>query len=343
MAGEVSWKYPEASPYDAGMLAVDATHTISFEQYGNRHGRPVIYLHGGPGGGCSPKCARFFDPAHYRIVLFDQRGCGKSTPFGSLDNNTTTHLIEDINQLRSHLGFSEPVHIFGGSWGSTLALAYAIKHPENVKSLTLRGIFLGRDQDVADFYQGDAGTPDQSHLKGLAARLYPEYWESYVAHIPAGERGDMVKAYHALLNSPDDSVREQAAERWSKWEDAAVHRVYDAAAIENEFDSKKSLAIAIIENHYFMNGCFLGGNSRNQNYILENIDRIKDIPTEIVHGRYDAVCPRNQADEFVAAWNKVQLNQYKRPVLHITDEGHSWSEPENIVKLTEITDRFRVL
>lgn len=353
MAAVLPWKYPEITPYKEDLIKVSDTppHEVYYAEYGNPNGEPVIYLHGGPGSGTKPSQARYFDPKHYRIILFDQRGCGKSRPHakddlkGALADNDTPHLIEDMNKLRDHLGIKGKMHLFGGSWGSTLALAYAIAHPENVKSMTLRGIFLCRKQDDDFFYQGDAADPGNPSLMGTG-RFFPEEWKRFVEMVPKSERGDMIKAYHKLLNSPDKATRQEAAKRWSQWEAATMHLVKNQAKIDDFGDPDHAVAFANIENHYFLNGSFLGGAgdaNRDQSYILKHIDRIKNIPTEIVQGRYDMVCPRNQADDLVSAWNEVQPDEAKRPKLHTTDAGHSWSEPVNVIKLTEITDRFKTL
>ncbi len=346
IAKPLPWKYPEIAANKEGWLKVSEhpPHEIYWAEYGNPDGDPVMYLHGGPGSGTKPSQARYFDPKHYRIILFDQRGCGKSKPYASLEDNTTPHLIEDMDKLRDQLGIKGKMHLFGGSWGSTLALAYAIAHPENVKSMTLRGIFLCRKPDIDIFYQQDAADPDG---KSFAARFFPEYWEQFVEIVPKEERGDMIAAYRKMLNSPDEKVRHEAAKRWSQWEAATMHFEINPAKIADFGNLDHAVAFANIENHYFMNGAFLGGTgqaNRNQNFILENVDRIKDIPTEIVQGRWDMVCPRNQADDLVAAWKKAQPDKKKQPRYHVMElTGHSWSEPENLKRLTEVTDRFRLL
>ncbi len=336
------WKYPPSTPHTHGYLKVSEQplHEIYWEEHGNPKGDPVMFLHGGPGSGAGESVARFFDPKHYRIILFDQRGAKRSKPYASTEANTTPYLVEDIEKLRKELGIGGKMHLSGGSWGSTLALAYAIEHPENVKSLTLRGIFLCRKRDIDVFYQGDAADPGNPAFLG-SGRFFPEEWKRFVEIVPPAERGDMIAAYRKLMLSPDRTIREEAMNRWNRWESATIKLVKKS---EEELSAPSEPAHAILENHYFMHGGFLGGTDRNQNYILENIARIKDIPTQIVQGRYDMVCPRDQADDLVNAWNAAQPDEKKRPVLHIADDaGHSYVEPSIIRKLTEVSDRFRLL
>jgi proline iminopeptidase len=334
--------YPAAKQRKNGWLKVSdkPKHELYWEEYGNPKGAPVMVLHGGPGGGSSPKYAQFFDPRHYRIIMFDQRGAGKSKPFASLEANTTPHLVADIIKLRDHLGIEGKMHVFCGSWGSTLALAYAIAHPETVKSLALRGIFLCRKKDIDVFYQGDAAEPGNPKLMGTG-RFFPDEWKKYVAFIPAKERGDMIAAYNKRLTGKNEKVKLEAATRWGVWE-GMTSRL--APNLRGDFSKPEFLLpFARIENHYFINGGFMAPkNSRNQNYILDNVKKIAHIPTEIVHGRYDMVCPRDQADDLCAAWNAVKSG--KKPKLHIIDEaGHSCWEPGITAKLVEMTDRFRKL
>lgn len=309
--------YEPIEPYDSGMLAVSPIHTIYYEQCGNPNGKPVVFLHGGPGGGLVSLYRRFFDPKAYRIVLFDQRGSGQSTPYASLEDNTTWHLVEDIEKLREHLSI-ESWQVFGGSWGSTLALAYAQKHPTRVRELVLRGIFLCRPKEIKWFYQ-----------EGASA-IYPDVWEEYVRVIPKEERGDLMSAYHRRLTSDDEAVRLEAARAWSVWEGSTSKLFQDAAMIEDFGDPEFAIAFARIECHYFMHNAFFD----TDNYLIENIDKIRHIPAVIVQGRYDVVCPIMSAWELHRAWPEADL--------HITpDAGHSATEPGNISALVAATDRFR--
>jgi proline iminopeptidase len=309
--------YDPIEPFDSGMLAVSPIHTIYYEQCGNPNGKPVVFLHGGPGGGLVSLYRRFFDPKAYRIVLFDQRGSGQSTPYASLEDNTTWHLVEDIEKLREHLSI-ESWQVFGGSWGSTLALAYAQKHPTRVRELVLRGIFLCRPKEIKWFYQ-----------EGASA-IYPDVWEEYVSVIPQEERGDLMSAYHSRLTSDDEAVRLEAARAWSVWEGSTSKLFQDAAMIEDFGDPEFAIAFARIECHYFMHNAFFD----TDNYLIENIDKIRHIPAVIVQGRYDVVCPIMSAWELHRAWPEADL--------HITpDAGHSATEPGNISALVAATDRFR--
>jgi proline iminopeptidase len=309
--------YPEIEPFQTGRLKVSELHEIYYEQCGNPKGSPIVFLHGGPGGGISPDHRRYFDPKHYRIVLLDQRGCGQSTPHAELRENTTWDIVSDIEKLRTHLGIAK-WHVFGGSWGSTLALAYAIKHPDNVTALLLRGIFLCRPSEIKWFYQDGA-----SHV-------FADLWEPYWNHIPAAERGDMVKAYHQRLIDPDEKVRLEAARVWSKWEGSTSYLHIKPAAIEEFDDAHKALAFARIECHYFINNAFF----ETDNFLLENISKIKKIPGHIVQGRYDMVCPMTSAWALHRAWPESSLEI-------VTEAGHSASEPGIRSALIEATDRFR--
>jgi proline iminopeptidase len=299
------------------MLAVSPVHTIYYEQCGNPEGQPVVFLHGGPGGGVVPEYRRFFDPQAYRIVLFDQRGSGNSTPHASLEDNTTWHLVEDIEKLREHLGI-ESWQVFGGSWGSTLALAYAETHPTRVRQLVLRGIFLCRPKEIHWFYQEGANA------------IYPDVWEEYVKVIPEDERGDFMRAYYRRLTSDDEAVQLEAARAWSIWE-GSTSKLFPDPDVEDHFgDPKFALAFARIECHYFMHNAFFD----TDNYLIENVDKIRHIPAVIVQGRYDVVCPMMSAWELHRAWPEADL--------HITpDAGHSVMEPGNMSALIEATDRFR--
>jgi proline iminopeptidase len=308
--------YPEIEPFDSGFLSVSPLHTLYYEQSGNPNGKPVVFLHGGPGGGTNAKCRRFFDPAVYRIVLFDQRGCGKSTPHAELAHNTTWDLVADIERVREHLRIDR-WQVFGGSWGSTLALAYAQTHPDKVTELVLRGIFLLRRSELEWFYQ-----------KGCDA-LYPDAWETYLAAIPEVERGDLISAYHRRLTSPDAATRVAAARAWSVWEGATSFLWQDASHIESSAEDEFALAFARIECHYFVNGGFF----EHDDQLLRNVDRIRDIPTVIVQGRYDVVCPLRSAWDLHRAWPEAELRI-------VQDAGHSAFEPGIMHQLLEATDRF---
>jgi proline iminopeptidase len=309
--------YPEIEPYDSGMLKVSDLHTLYYEQSGNPNGKPVVFLHGGPGGGTNPKCRRFFDPAVYRIVLFDQRGCGKSTPHAELKDNTTWHLVNDIERIRTHLGIDR-WQVFGGSWGSTLALAYAQTHPEQVTELVLRGIFMLRRWELEWFYQ-----------KGCDA-LYPDAWEPYLKAIPEVERGDLMSAYYRRLTSSDPQVRVNAARAWSVWEGATSYLWQDTSHIESSGEDEFALAFARIECHYFVHGGFF----EHDDQLLRNVERIRHIPAVIVQGRYDVVCPMRSAWDLHRAWPEADLRV-------VQDAGHSAFEPGNISELVQATDRFR--
>lgn len=309
--------YPAIEPYNTGRLEVSELHDLYYEESGNKNGKPVVFLHGGPGGGTEPRMRRFFDPSVYRIVLFDQRGCGRSTPHAELRENTTWDLVADIERLRTHLGI-ERWQVFGGSWGSTLALAYAEEHPERVSELVLRGIFLVRKKEIDWFYQRGASL------------LFPDAWEDYLAPIPPEERGDLLHAYHRRLTSDDANVRQQAARAWSVWEGRTSTLVTDPALVAKTGGDAFSLAFARIENHYFVNKCWF----EKESQLLDRADRIRKIPGVIVHGRYDVVCPLENAWELKQKWPEVELQ--------ITpDAGHSAMEPGNIDRLVQATDRFR--
>jgi len=308
--------YPDLEPYDTGMLAVDGRHTLYYEQCGNPQGKPVVLLHGGPGAGCSAKMRRFHDPAKYRIVLFDQRGSGRSTPHADLVDNTTWDLVADTEKLRSKLGI-ERWQVFGGSWGSTLALAYAETHPQRVTELVLRGIFMLRRWELEWFYQEGA------------SRLFPDAWEPYLQAIPEAERGDLIGAYHRRLTSPDEATRLAAARTWSVWEGATSFLRVDPAFVIGHEDAAFALAFARIENHYFVNGGFFD----EENQLLRDVARIADIPGVIVHGRYDVVCPIQSAWELHKAWPKAEL-------MISPTSGHSAFEPENVDALVRATDSF---
>jgi|TARA_E500000178_G_scaffold202822_1_gene200504 proline iminopeptidase len=308
--------YPPLEPYRAGYLSVGDGHSIYFEESGNPEGKPCVFVHGGPGGGSSPAARQFFDPKRYRIVLFDQRGCGHSTPHASLEANTTWHLIADMEQLREELAIDHWL-VFGGSWGSTLSLAYAQKHPERVTELVLRGIFLLRPKEIRWFYQEGASS------------LYPDTWQNYLAPIPEDERSDLVSAFHKRLISDDETVRLAAARAWSVWEASTSFLHQNADFMEESDAPEAALAMARIECHYFVNGGFFD----SPNQLLENIDAIRHIPTEIVQGRYDVVCPPTTAWELHRAWPEANFRM-------VANAGHSAFDPANASALVSATDRF---
>ena len=309
--------YPEIDAYDSGMLAVDGRHRLHYEQCGNPEGKPVVILHGGPGAGCGAKMRRFHDPARYRIVLFDQRGSGRSTPHADLVDNTTWDLVADIERLREHLGIAR-WQVFGGSWGSTLALAYAEAHPSRVSELVLRGIFMLRRWELEWFYQEGA------------SRLFPEAWHQYLEAIPDVERGDLISAYHRRLTSSDEATRLAAARAWSVWEASTSLLIPDEAFIDGHRDAHFALSFARIESHYFVHGGFFDV----EDQLLRDAHRLRGIPGVIVHGRYDVVCPIQNAWDLQRAWPDAKL------VVSPT-AGHSAFEPENASALLEATDAFR--
>jgi len=310
--------YPALRTYRRGKLRVSALHELYFEESGNPEGKPVVFLHGGPGGGTNPQMRRFFDPRRYRIVLYDQRGCGRSTPHASLEENTTWDLVEDIEKLRVHLGIDR-WQVFGGSWGSTLALAYAQHHPERVSELVLRGIFLLRRSELEWFYQSSEG----------AASLFPDLWEQFIAPIPEEERYDMMRAYYRRLTSTVEADRNGAARAWSQWEGATSHLRTDPRYVAKFGDAEYAAAFARIECHYFVNGGFLDSDDQ----LLRDVPRIRDIPAVIVQGRYDVVCPMRSAWDLHRAWPEAEL-------VVVPDAGHSAFEPGIARALRRATDRF---
>lgn len=309
--------FPEITPYKTEFLKVSNIHTLYVEQCGNPNGRPIVFLHGGPGGGISPDHRRFFDPHHYRIILLDQRGSGKSTPAAELRENSTWDLVSDIEKIRQHLDIQDWI-VFGGSWGSTLALTYAETHPERVKGLILRGIFLCRPSEIKWFYQFGA------------SEIFPDVWESYHNHIPTEERHDFVSAYYKRLTHADADVRLAAAKVWSKWEAATSRLLVDLKSVDAFDDPTFALQFARIECHYFMNNAFFN----TDNYLIENVSKIKHIPAAIVQGRYDVVCPARSAWDLHRAWPESQLHI-------IADSGHAASEPGIRSKLIELTEQFK--
>ena len=308
--------YPEIHPYHDGFLPVSDLHRIYYAEYGNPTGIPVVFLHGGPGGGSQPSYARYFDPHKWRIVLFDQRGCGQSTPFAELRDNTTWDLVADIERIRTHLDITRWA-VFGGSWGSTLALAYGITHPTRCTGFFLRGIFLLRQKEIDWFYQHGA------------SRIYPDAWQHYLAAIPTDEHGDLVQAYFKRLTSADPQVRQAAARAWSIWEGSTSKLIPDHHMIAHYGADDFAEAFARIECHYFVNKGFFD----TDNHLIEQIDTIRHLPCIIVHGRYDVVCPVENAWELHQAWPQATLQ--------ITpDAGHALSETGTTAALIAATDAF---
>ncbi len=308
--------YPPIEPYDAGRLAVSPLHTLYYEQAGNPRGKPVVFIHGGPGGGCDAWHRQFFDPSRYRIILFDQRGCGRSTPHAELRENTTWDLVADMEKLRAHLGIGR-WQVFGGSWGSTLALAYAETHPDQVTELVLRGIFLIRRAELEWFYQEGASW------------IYPDAWQPYLDAIPQVERADLMGAYYRRLTSPDKQVQLAAAKAWSTWEGATSRLYTDPAMLHHYAEDDFALAFARIEAHYFVNGAWF----ETDDQLLRDVHKIRHIPCVIVQGRYDVVCPLRSAWELKQAWPEAQLHI-------IADAGHSALESGIADQLIAATDAF---
>jgi len=307
--------FPDNEPYATGWLSTGGPHEVFYEECGNPNGKPCVILHGGPGGAINPTMRRFFDPAKWRMALFDQRGCGRSRPNASLDDNTTWSLIDDIERLREHLGV-EKWCVFGGSWGSTLALAYAIKHPDRVESLVLRGIFLLTDRELAWFYQDGA------------SMMFPDAWARFCAPIPEAERGDMMAAYHKRLTHPDRRVQAEAAAAWSQWEgDTISIRGPEARPSKfNEIDF--AIAFARIECHFFVNGGFFP----QKDWLIANADKLKNIPGWIVQGRFDVVTPMESAWRLKTAWPGARFEV-------VWDAGHASTEPGIVDALVRATDQ----
>jgi proline iminopeptidase len=308
--------YPPVEPRSHGHLAVGNGHEIYWEECGNPAGKPAVFLHGGPGAGCDTRARRFFDPARYRIVLFDQRGCGRSRPHASLEHNTTWDLVADIEELREHLHI-ERWQVFGGSWGSTLALAYAEAHPARVSELVLRGIFLLRESELDWFYQ-----------QGASA-LFPDRWENYIAPIPEAERGDLMRAFHRRLTGPDRAAAIAAARAWAVWEGSTSFLLTDDDNVRKWGEDEFALAVARIECHYFVNGGFL----RSESQLLDDVGRIRHIPAVIVQGRYDVVCPMTTAWDLHRVWPEAAFRV-------VPDSGHSAFETGMTDELVRATDRF---
>jgi proline iminopeptidase len=308
--------YPPIEPYDSGYLDVGDGHSVYYEQCGNPRGKPAFFVHGGPGGGGDVNARRFFDPGGYRIVVFDQRGSGRSRPHASLEANTTWHLVADMERLREHLGVERWL-VFGGSWGSTLALAYAEKHPQAVSELVLRGIFLLRRKELAWFYQHGA------------SMVFPERWQDYLAPIPEKERADLLGAYHRRLLSDDRATRLAAARAWSVWEGATSSLWPNSERTEKFGEAEFALALARIEAHYFVNNGFFA----HENQLLDEVRVLARIPAVIVQGRYDVVCPMDSAFELHRCWPEADFRV-------VGDAGHSAYEPGITAELVAATDRF---
>ena len=308
--------YPPIEPYETGELAVDEIHTLYWEVSGNPDGKPAVFLHGGPGGGTNPDYRRFWDPAVYRIVLFDQRGCGRSRPHASLERNTTPHLVSDIEHLRRELSI-ERWQVFGGSWGSTLALAYAEKHPDHVSELVLRGIFMLRPEEIHWYYQEGA------------SRIYPDEWEHFLSPIPEDERHDLVTAYYRRLTGENDAERIRCAKAWSVWEGSTSNLVPNPDQIAQSAETQFAEAFARIECHYFVHGGFFD----MPDQLLRDAHKIRHIPCHIVHGRYDVVCPLKSAWDLHRAFPESTLEI-------IQDAGHSAMETGISAALVAATDRF---
>ncbi len=307
--------YPPIEPYEHGWLDVGDGHRVYWELCGNPNGKTAVFLHGGPGGGCSPVHRQLFDPERYRILLFDQRGCGRSTPHAGLDANTTWHLVADMERLRTMLG-AESWLVFGGSWGSALALAYAETHPNRVSELVLRGIFTLRRAELLWYYQSGASW------------LFPEKWEHFLAPIPEDERGDLMAAYHRRLTHKDRSVQIEAARAWSLWEGETITLLPNEDYLRQFADEHYALAFARIENHYFMNGGFF-----EEGQLLRDAYRLKAIPGVIIQGRYDVATPP------ITAWDLHKVWPESRLVL-VINAGHAFSEPGILHHLIETTDSF---
>lgn len=307
--------YPPIEPYKDEYLKVSQIHTIHYEECGTPEGKPVLFVHGGPGGGIETVYRQYFSPEKYRVILVDQRGSGQSTPHAELRENTTQHLIADMERVREDAGVDRWL-VFGGSWGSTLGLAYAQAHPDRVSGLILRGIFLCRDEEIRWFYQDGAD------------RIFPDYWEQFLTHIPPEERGNLLQAYYQRLTGDDPAVRLEAARAWSVWEGSTSKLFFDESLAARFGQDEFSLAFARIECHYFVHHAFL-----EENQLLRDIGKIRHIPGVIVQGRYDVVCPLASAWDLHRAWPETEL--YVVP-----DAGHSITEPGIVDRLVEATDRF---
>ena len=310
--------YPAIEPYHEFQLKVSELHTLWIEECGNPTGRPVVFLHGGPGAACEEFQRRFFDPQHYRIILFDQRGCGRSMPHAELRDNTTQDLVADIERIRNYLKIEKWL-VFGGSWGSTLALAYAQAHANHVTGLILRGIFLCRSRDIQWFYQDGASF------------IYPDLWQNYIQAIPKQERDNLVSAFYKRLTSDDKNIQLEAARAWSIWEGSTSNLIAKSAVLNHFSDDRTALSLARIECHYFSNDSFL----RN-NQLLDDASKLTGIPGVIIHGRYDVVCPIEQAYALHQAWPDAEF-------MVVPTSGHSATEPEIVDALVGATKKFSQL
>ena len=315
MTNDLRTLYPEIEPFDSGMLDAGDGHQIYWERSGTRGAKPAVFLHGGPGGGISAKHRRLFDPHLYDVILFDQRGCGRSTPHAELEANTTWHLVADIERLREMAGFDKWL-VFGGSWGSTLALAYAETHPERVSELVLRGIFTLRRAELEWYYQHGASL------------MFPDKWERFIAQIPEAERGDLMAAYRKRLTSDDKSVRIAAAKAWSLWEGETITLLPDPATSAPFGGDEFALAFARIENHYFVHGGWV-----EEGQLIREAGKLAGIPGVIVQGRYDMACPPVTAWELHKAWPQAEFHL-------IENAGHAYSEPGILDRLIKATDKF---
>jgi proline iminopeptidase len=309
--------YPPIEPFEQGMLDVGDGHSLHWELCGNPNGKPVGFLHGGPGGGSSPDHRRQFNPDKYKILVFDQRGCGKSTPYASLDNNTTWDLVDDIEKLRTQVSKVDKWQVFGGSWGSTLALAYAETYPERVSELILRGIFLFDQSEI-----------DWMYAPGGASQVYPDKFEEFLAPIPEAERSDLVAAYAKRLTGDDKAVRLEAAKAWSIWEGETITLMPEPSTSGKFEDAEFAYAFARIENHFFVNAGWM-----EEGQLLRDAHKLKDIPGLIVHGRYDMPCPAKYAWALHKAWPKADFHL-------IEGAGHAYSEPGILDRLIRATDMF---
>lgn len=309
--------FPPIDPYGTGFLRLDDRHSMYWEQSGNPRGVPVIFLHGGPGAGATSAHRRFFDPYHYRIVVFDQRGAGRSTPHGAIDDNTTPLLVADMERLRLHLGIDR-WHVFGGSWGSTLALAYAQTHPERVRSLTLRGIFLGRKLELEWFLYG-------------IGNVFPEAWRAFAEHLPENERSDLLGNYWRRLIDPDPAIHLAAARAWSAYEGSCSTLLPSPETVQAFSEDRMALGLARIEAHYFRNGLFMA-----ENALIDGVARMRHIPGTIVQGRYDMVCPIVSADLLAKTWPEARYHV-------VADAGHSAMEPGIRAQLVAAMERAKRL
>ena len=321
--------YPEIEPYDSGLLAVGNGHQIYYEQSGNPKGKPAVYIHGGPGGGCNGGQRRVFDPNKYRIILFDQRGCGRSLPFASLENNTTWDLVADMERLREHLGIQQ-WQVCGGSWGSTLSMAYAQTHPQQVSELILRGIFTLRKSELDWYYQaGNSSDNPSNQSSGGAASIFPDEWEKFVQPIPPTERQDMITAYYSRLTGDDKQQQLEAARAWSIWEGSTINLLQKPEQIAHFGSDQFAIAFARIECHYFINKGFF----QTDNWLIDHAHLLEDIPTVIIQGRYDVCTPMQTAWDL----HKALPNA---PFIIVPDAGHAFDEPGIADALVNTTDNF---